>query len=368
MEQVRIRNREREERLKVQAALLERIRKAQEPFDLKKFQAEGFAKATANPALNTYRDVKILKYAYSGEPDSLKIASMLEVHRRQQKRAAEIKRRAAQKLKNDKVRFFKKSTDRRSARTLSLRTRRCGVVSGSYVSATSPFAGSEYLGDLYKTSGPTARLPNELNKKFYKVSTHLKMVGSYRMHNLIKRRSRTKEKNLTLLSKYRRTKEKRKKPKIVWVVGMSSEKRVEDNIKPSYRVRRVAKRNANFSRFAYQKLMSGTRFLYQTRHFRYRKYLCFLEQSTLFQYLSRYCIYKMGLVRGVWQKLLPTSRKTPSALGLRNRCRPYRPFGVRLNQYTLRANASIGIARARQKSKLKRAIFYTNNKIYVHNF
>lgn len=75
----------------------------------------------------------------------------------------------------------------------------------------------------------------------------------------------------------------------------------------------------------------------------------------------------MGLIRGMWQKIVPVSGKLSSVFGLRRRCRPYRPFGVRLNQFTPYASTAIGRARARQKLKIKKAIFYTNNKVSVHH-
>ena len=192
------------------------------------------------------------------------------------------------------------------------------------------------------------------------------MAGSFRMHNLISRKLRTKEKNLTVLGKYRRTEEKRKKPRVVWVTRGSSGVNVGNGTVHSSIARRFSKRKSNIQKLVYQKVISRTGFLHRNRHFRYRKYLCFLDQSTLFQYLSRYCIYKMGLAKGVWQKIIPLSHKSMSVFGLHTKYRNYRSFGVRLNQYTKYASSSIVAARSRQKMKLKRAIFYTDNKIAVH--
>lgn len=218
MEQVRIRNKEREERLRVRAAILDRIRlKSQESTDFKKLQEEGLAKVMSNPSINTYRNMKILKYAYSGRPNLLKLISLLGVYRRQKKREAEIKYRSAQKLKRERFKFFKKSKNRQNIRTLSVKTRRRKVNVGLCVSATSPFAGNMmWLDDIRISSSPATKfIPLSSSKKFHKISTHLKIVGSYRLYNLIQRRMRTKEKNLTILRRYRRTGEKRSRPRIV---------------------------------------------------------------------------------------------------------------------------------------------------------
>ena len=109
MEQVRIRNREREERLRVRATILERVRQlTQKTSDTKKLQDEGFAKAMSNMTLNTYRDVEVLKYVSSGVPDLYKLIALIGVYRRQQKRGSLIRSRSEKKLKREKFKLVKK--------------------------------------------------------------------------------------------------------------------------------------------------------------------------------------------------------------------------------------------------------------------